>query len=111
MMFRRKIVIGGAPTVLHRAVLRVCPRFALVAGLTAGLVAGLGSPASAEMGSAVVPTQLIMPGEVITASRVEEVEVTNPSLRSGYLQSIAEVDGMVATRTLLPGRTITSAAL
>jgi flagella basal body P-ring formation protein FlgA len=107
MMFRRKNAIGGAPTLLRQTFLAA----GLIAGLTAGLVAAPGSPAFADMGSAVVPTQLIMPGEVITASRLQEVEVTNPSLRGGYLQSIAEVDGLVATRTLLPGRTITSASL
>jgi flagella basal body P-ring formation protein FlgA len=69
------------------------------------------SPVRAEMGTAVVPTQIIYPGELISAGRVEEVDVTNPNLNGGYAQKLAEVTGMVSKRTLLPGRTITLAAL
>jgi flagella basal body P-ring formation protein FlgA len=58
------------------------------------------------MGFAVVPTQTIYPGEVISAARVEEVEVTNPNLAGEYARSTAEVVGLISKRTLLPGRTI-----
>jgi flagellar basal body P-ring formation protein FlgA len=81
---------------------------------TASLVLGLfasGLPALADMGTAVVPTQIIYPGEVISASRLEEVDVTNPNLSGGYARTVAEVTGMVSKRTLLPGRTITLAGL
>jgi flagellar basal body P-ring formation protein FlgA len=83
-----------------------------MAALWLGLaLAASGHSASAEMGTAVVPTQIIYPGEVISAGRVEEVDVTNPNLNGGYAQKVGEVTGMVSKRTLLPGRTITLAAL
>ena len=87
---------------------------AMNAGKAAGcmvLLLSLGTPASAEMGTAVVPTQIIYPGEVISASKVEEVDVTNPKLAGGYARTVGEVAGLVSKRTLLPGRTITTAAL
>lgn len=70
-----------------------------------------GVPAAAEMGTAVVPLQIIYPGEMISAGRVEEVDVTNPNLAGGYARRVSEVTGMVSKRTLLPGRTITLASL
>ena len=64
-------------------------------------------PASAEnFGYAVVPTQIIYPGEEIDPKRVAMVEVTNRNLIAGYAREISEVQGLVTTRTLLPGRTI-----
>ena len=60
---------------------------------------------------AVVPTQTVYPGETLTASQLEEVAVTNPNIAGGYAQSIAEVEGMISKRTLLPGRTIPVASL
>lgn len=60
---------------------------------------------------AVVPTQTVYPGETLTASQLEEVPVTNPNIAGGYAQSIAEVEGMISKRTLLPGRTIPVASL
>lgn len=93
MMFRRENAIKAAV-------------FGLAAAL--GAVAG---PAFAEMGFAVVPTSIIYPGEEIAAARVQEVEVTNPNLAGGYARSVAEVQGMVSKRTLLPGRTIQLSSL
>jgi flagellar basal body P-ring formation protein FlgA len=85
---------------------------AVAAGWSLALcVSALSSPALAEMGTAVVPTQIIYPGEVISAGRVEEVDVTNPNLAGGYAQRVGEVTGLVSKRTLLPGRTITLASL
>ncbi len=75
------------------------------------LLTGAAGIAQAAMGSAVVPTSIIYPGEQITASRVEEVDVTNPKLAGGYAQKVSEVEGMVSKRTLLPGRTIQLSAL
>lgn len=69
------------------------------------------SPAAAEMGTAVVPKQIIYPGEEISAGIVEEVAVTNPKLAGEYARTVGEVTGMVSSRTLLPGRTILIAAL
>jgi flagella basal body P-ring formation protein FlgA len=69
-----------------------------------GLIAGQAQASS--YGNAIVPKQIIYPGQEIDLSQVTEVEVTNPNLAAGYAQKLADVDGMVATRTLLPGRTI-----
>jgi flagella basal body P-ring formation protein FlgA len=77
-----------------------------VATLTMALTLGMVARAEAEMGTAVIPKQIIYPGEEISAGVVEEVEVTNPKLAGEYARSINEVMGMVSTRTLLPGRTI-----
>nr|WP_310214716.1 flagellar basal body P-ring formation chaperone FlgA [Neorhizobium sp. 2083] len=63
------------------------------------------------MGTAVVPTQTIYPGEEITEGRVEEVQITNPNLSGDYARKTKEVVGMVAKRTLLPGRTVPVSAL
>jgi flagellar basal body P-ring formation protein FlgA len=95
MKFRRKNALHAAAAV-----------WSLAFGLSLSV-----SPASAEMGTAVVPLQIIYPGEVISAGRVEEVDVTNPNLSGGYAQKVSEVAGMVSKRTLLPGRTITLAGL
>ena len=63
------------------------------------------------LGYAVVPTQIIYPGEEIDAKRLQTVEVTNKNLAHGYAQDIAQVQGLITTRTLLPGRTIMVGAL
>jgi flagella basal body P-ring formation protein FlgA len=90
MMFRRikKIVSGG------------------LLSLAMALSLGSALPVAAEMGTAVVPRQIIYPGEEISAGKIEQVEVTNPKLAGEYARTIQEVTGMVSTRTLLPGRTI-----
>ena len=92
MKFRRKI--GNA----IRAV-------ALVTASVMGIGAAL------AQGTAVVPTQIIYPGETISAAQVNEVEVTNPNLTGGYARTKAEVVGMVSKLTLLPGRTIPTSGL
>jgi flagellar basal body P-ring formation protein FlgA len=80
--------------------------------LSATLVAVLAPvAANAGMGYAVVPTEVIYPGETVTGARVEEVEVTNPNLAGDYAKSIDQVIGLVTKRTLLPGRTISVSAL
>lgn len=63
------------------------------------------------LGYAVVPTQIIYPGEEIDAKRLQTVEVTNKNLAQGYAQDISQVQGLITTRTLLPGRTIMVGAL
>ena len=77
----------------------------------AGSVLVAGSALSGALGTAVVPTQIIYPGEVIDSTKLDVVEVTNPNLETGYARDVGEVNGMVSTRTLLPGRTITVAHL
>ena len=79
--------------------------------LMAVLSFALAVPAEAGMGTAVVPKQIIYPGEEISMAAVEEVDVTNPNLAGGYARTVREVAGMVSTRTLLPGRTITLSSL
>ena len=56
--------------------------------------------------TAVVPKQVIYPGETISANQIDVVTVTNPNIAGGYARIAEEVVGRVAKRTLLPGRTI-----
>lgn len=80
--------------------------------LAALMPAMLAAPAFADnLGYAVVPTQIIYPGEEVDVKRLQRVEVTNHNLAQGYAQDIAQVQGLVTTRTLLPGRTIMIASL
>ncbi|MBX4910171.1 MULTISPECIES: flagellar basal body P-ring formation chaperone FlgA [Rhizobium] len=75
----------------------------------AGVV--LPADAGAGMGYAVVPTTIIYPGDTLSGSQLQEVEVTNPNLAGDYAKSISQVEGLVSKRTLLPGRTISVSAL
>ncbi|CAD7054969.1 flagella basal body P-ring formation protein FlgA [Pseudorhizobium endolithicum] len=75
------------------------------------LLLAMPAAAAAGMGTAVVPKQIIYPGEEISVAAVEEVDVTNPNLAGGYARTVEEVSGMVSTRTLLPGRTIALSGL
>lgn len=65
-------------------------------------------PFAAEAGEpvAIVPNEVIYPGQAIHRGLVKEVDVTNPNLREDYVSSIEELEGAVARRTLLPGRVI-----
>lgn len=63
------------------------------------------------LGTAVVPTETIYPGDIISSGQLEEVEVTNPNLTGDYAKRLREVTGLVSKRTLLPGHTISIAAL
>ncbi|RFB98175.1 flagella basal body P-ring formation protein FlgA [Rhizobium leguminosarum bv. trifolii] len=76
-------------------------------------IAGIFSPADVDagMGYAVVPTTIIYPGDTLSASQLQEVEVTNPNLAGDFAKSISQVEGLVSKRTLLPGRTISVAGL
>lgn len=56
--------------------------------------------------TAVVPKQVIYPGETIAENQIDIVTVTNPNIAGGYARIAEEVIGRVAKRTLLPGRTI-----
>jgi flagellar basal body P-ring formation protein FlgA len=70
------------------------------------LVVAVAGAARADMGIAIVPTQIIYPGQEIAPGHLKAVEVTNPNIARGYASSMDEVIGMVPSRTLLPGRTI-----
>lgn len=62
--------------------------------------------ASAAQPVAVIPTQIIYPGDTVESHMLEIVAVTNKRIRRDYASSIDQVAGMVARRTLLPGRVI-----
>jgi flagella basal body P-ring formation protein FlgA len=81
------------------------------AGLAAGLLPALQAAADGGMGYAVVPTEVIYPGDVISSGQLELVEVTNPNLSGDYAKTIKEVTGLVSKRTLLAGRTISVSGL
>ncbi|MBU0737679.1 MAG: flagellar basal body P-ring formation protein FlgA [Alphaproteobacteria bacterium] len=66
----------------------------------------LGAGTALAQNTAVIPKQVIYPGETIASEQVDVVPVTNPNLAGGYARTKDEVVGMVAKRTLLPGRTI-----
>jgi flagella basal body P-ring formation protein FlgA len=100
MMFRRKNANAA------RAV-----KMAYAMPLLVALLAGTATPALAQPGTAVVPTRTIYPGEEIGAGSVQELDVTNPNLSGEYARESSEVVGMVAKRTLLPGRVIPPSAL
>lgn len=74
------------------------------------LAATFAAPALAGS-TAVVSERVIYPGEEIPGDILKVVAVTNPNLRGGYAEVLQQVDGMIATRTLLPGRTIPLLAL
>lgn len=74
-------------------------------------IGGTADIAKGSMGKAVVPTEVIYPGDVISSRQLEEVDVTNPNLTGDYARSSQAVAGFVSKRTLLPGRTIPMSAL
>ncbi len=93
---------------------RRAKHFAMAAFAIAGFWAGLlpvSQAAAQDLGTAVVPTEVIYPGDVIGSGQLEEVEVTNPNLAGDYAKKIGDVTGFVSKRTLLPGRTISISAL
>ncbi|WP_419909651.1 flagellar basal body P-ring formation chaperone FlgA [Hoeflea sp.] len=62
--------------------------------------------ASAAEPVAVIPKRIIYPGETVEAHMLEMVRVTNPNIRRDYASSMDQVEGMVARKTLLPGRVV-----
>ncbi len=60
----------------------------------------------------VVPNRVIYPGQTVTADALEEVELRR-QLRGGtsVVRSPDEIEGLVAKRTLLPGRMIMTSAV
>lgn len=69
-------------------------------------------PTVAEtLGTAVVPTAIIYPGETVEVGRIQVVDVTNPNLAGDYARTPNQVLGLVSRSTLLPGRTIPISAL
>lgn len=76
-----------------------------LAGLM-GIVCWLSAGLAAAQPVAVIPTQIIYPGDTVEPHMLEIVEVTNSRIRRDYASSMDQVAGMVARRTLLPGRVI-----
>ncbi|KQY26273.1 flagellar basal body P-ring formation chaperone FlgA [Rhizobium sp. Root482] len=102
MMFRQTAKATTSTAAATRA--GPSPRLLAVAGfLCSCLVSGT---AHAQKPMAVIPTETIYPGEIVDAGRLEEVEVTNPSLTGDYATATEEVAGKVTSRTLLAGRVI-----
>lgn len=83
--------------------------FASLAILAAAWLAFV--PAAAAEPVAVVPLEVIYPGQEINLALLEEVPVTNPNVRSDYISSMTELENSVARRTLLPGRVIPISAV
>lgn len=82
-------------------------RIAALAGIAVAMSASALVPVSAADGEiAIVPQRVIYPGETITQDMIRIVPVLNPNIAGGYASDLAEVAGLVSTRTLLPGRTI-----
>jgi flagella basal body P-ring formation protein FlgA len=79
---------------------------ALRAAAIAAAAFGFAAAPALAQNTAVIPKQIIYPGETISSEQVDVVPVTNPNLAGGYARVREEVVGMVAKRTLLPGRTI-----
>lgn len=79
--------------------------------LAAMVVFGPVSAFAGALGTAVVPTAIIYPGQEISGGQIQIVEVTNPNLAGDYARSGNEVIGLIAKSTLLPGRTIPVSAL
>ncbi|MGV1951107.1 flagellar basal body P-ring formation chaperone FlgA [Agrobacterium vitis] len=75
------------------------------------LVAFAAAPSAARDRYAIVPTDTIYPGEAISSSKLDRVQVTNPNLAGGFASEMTDVVGMLSTKTLLPGRTIPLATL
>ncbi len=105
MMFRRMDQMSVAPAAKAPHLRRLTLAAVFLGGL---LPSGL---ALAEKPMAVIPKETIYPGEIIDASRLEEVEVTNPNLSGDYAQSIQDVVGKITNRTLLAGRVIIQSGL
>jgi len=87
---------------------RLVPLVALASALALGNAWGAQSVATPM---AVVPTAVIYPGDLVNPDELTEVKVTNPNVRDDYVHRISDLDGMVATRTLLPGRVIPASSV
>lgn len=79
--------------------------------LACGLALALASSAAAEEMRAPSPRAIIYPGEIITEDRLVEAPLAPPSYGGPVALAPEDVLGMVATRTLLPGRSIPISAL
>ncbi|WP_245409721.1 flagellar basal body P-ring formation chaperone FlgA [Pararhizobium haloflavum] len=67
--------------------------------------------AAASEPVAIVPNEVIYPGQAIDVALLREVAVTNPNVRADYVSSLEDLRDAVARRTLLPGRVIPISAV
>jgi flagella basal body P-ring formation protein FlgA len=86
---------------------KFAPRAPLLAAalLCAATAAEAGGPV------AIVPNEVIYPGQDVDLTLLREVEVTNPNIRPDYVSSLEDLEGTVARRTLLPGHVIPISAV
>ena len=77
------------------------------------LLLGAASPAAADDNRTLpTPSQVIYPGDIIRETMLTDVSIYDlPNLNGPVVESRAELLGKVATRTLLPGRAITTLAI
>ncbi|MDQ0319154.1 flagella basal body P-ring formation protein FlgA [Pararhizobium capsulatum DSM 1112] len=108
MTFRRLDQESNVPVAVAHRASRLRRLSVAVAFCGAFLPCGL---ALAENPMAVIPKETIYPGQVINASSLETVEVTNPNLTGDYAHSVQDVVGKITNRTLLAGRVIIVSAL
>ena len=79
--------------------------------LACGLALAIGAPAAAEEMHAPSPRAIIYPGVIITDDMLVEAPLAPPSYGGPVALAPEDVLGMMATRTLLPGRSIPISAL
>ncbi|MDE3175873.1 MAG: flagellar basal body P-ring formation protein FlgA [Pseudomonadota bacterium] len=79
--------------------------------LACGVALALASPATATEMRAPSPKAIIYPGEIITEDRLEDSPLAPPTYGGPVALAPEDVLGMMATRTLLPGRSIPMSAL
>lgn len=80
----------------------------LARGLLLALFAAISFPHKVEAQDfAVVSTQLIYPGQIVEATSLEIVDASYcPNCDPGFYSEVNSIVGMVAVRSLLPGRLI-----
>jgi flagellar basal body P-ring formation protein FlgA len=76
-----------------------------------GLFFALGVPAAADEMRAPTPKLVIYPGDPISEDMLTEAPVAASSSGGPVAMAVEDVLGMVASRTLLPGRSIPMSAL
>lgn len=89
---------------------RIAHPLILAAALAFAMLGGAAMAAEQEV--VLVPNRVIYPGEAIALSSLKEIALKPGKVRpEGVATLVAELDGRVAKRTLLPGRYISVGAL
>jgi flagellar basal body P-ring formation protein FlgA len=80
--------------------------------LAAFLLLGAALPVAAEDRMLPTPSQVIYPGDIIREGMLTDISIYDvPNVDGPLVESRADLLGKVATRTLLPGRAITTLAI